>query len=397
MKRIKLFFAVSLLIITVTSISQLNAQEIDAAYINPTLGGDGSVYKFLRIGNNSSFWGGLMWNNTLIDYGDGDDLSLFTYNNRDLTFRTGTGNVIFFPSSGGNVGIGTTSPREKLDINGYMILGSQTNNIVKSSYIIGSQFNNVDEPEGYYLIGGWADADNNVVSIGGSSSGYNASNLIRFYTASNTSSKTGTERMRITKDGNIGIGTTNPSEKLEVAGGVKITGKNQTNSISGFANVLQLNAAYGHAAITYNSGQPGELMFGFHNNGNFYWGCVANSNYPMYLNGSTGDLGITGKLTSDEVEVKLGGWPDFVFAPTYKLPTLKEVENYINENNHLPDVPSEKEVIENGINLGEMDATLLQKIEELTLYTIEQQKQLEQQSKMLLVLKKELDELKTKK
>lgn len=73
------------------------------------------------------------------------------------------------------------------------------------------------------------------------------------------------------------------------------------------------------------------------------------------------------------------------------------MESYINENNHLPDVPTEQEVKEQGLNLGEMDAKLLQKIEELTLYTIEQEKkikELEQSNQELQNLKKEIEELK---
>ncbi|MNG14892.1 hypothetical protein D3C84_986840 [compost metagenome] len=60
------------------------------------------------------------------------------------------------------------------------------------------------------------------------------------------------------------------------------------------------------------------------------------------------------------------------------MPTLQEVEKHINEKGHLENIPSEEEVLENGINLGEMNAKLLQKIEELTLYTIEQNKQIKQ-------------------
>ena len=67
----------------------------------------------------------------------------------------------------------------------------------------------------------------------------------------------------------------------------------------------------------------------------------------------------------------------FCFCNDYQLTPLAEVEKYITTNNHLPDVPSEAEVCEEGINLGEMDAILLQKIEELMLYTIEQQKTIE--------------------
>jgi len=70
-------------------------------------------------------------------------------------------------------------------------------------------------------------------------------------------------------------------------------------------------------------------------------------------------------------------WADFVFEDDYKLPTLLAVEQHIIEKGHLQDIPSAKEVHKNGISLGQMDAKLLQKIEELTLYTIQQEKEIQ--------------------
>jgi hypothetical protein len=67
-------------------------------------------------------------------------------------------------------------------------------------------------------------------------------------------------------------------------------------------------------------------------------------------------------------------WSDFVFKSDYQLRSLKEVETFINENGHLPDIPSDEEVITNGVNVGEIQSKLLQKIEELTLYLIEMEK-----------------------
>jgi hypothetical protein len=75
------------------------------------------------------------------------------------------------------------------------------------------------------------------------------------------------------------------------------------------------------------------------------------------------------------------GWSDFVFYEDYQLPTLIEVEKHIKEKGHLKDIPSAEKVKQDGFFLGEMDAKLLQKIEELTLYTIQQQKELEQEKK----------------
>ena len=85
-----------------------------------------------------------------------------------------------------------------------------------------------------------------------------------------------------------------------------------------------------------------------------------------------------GKITATEVQVKQDVWSDFVFKPTYKLMPLHEVEQYVKENSHLPEIPSETEVKQNGLNMGEMQNKLLQKMEELTLYIIEQQKQINQ-------------------
>ncbi|CAM1364515.1 conserved hypothetical protein [Tenacibaculum sediminilitoris] len=92
------------------------------------------------------------------------------------------------------------------------------------------------------------------------------------------------------------------------------------------------------------------------------------------------NLAVNGKIRAKEIKVETG-WSDFVFEKNYYLATLEEVEKHIKEKGHLKDIPSAKEVEKNGIFLGEMDAKLLQKIEELTLYTIQQQKEIEKLKK----------------
>jgi hypothetical protein len=84
-------------------------------------------------------------------------------------------------------------------------------------------------------------------------------------------------------------------------------------------------------------------------------------------------LAVNGTMHSKEVRVDLDKWPDYVFKKEYNLPTLKEVERFINEKGHLKDIPNQEEVLKSGSNLGEMNAKLLQKIEELTLYMIQQE------------------------
>lgn len=98
-------------------------------------------------------------------------------------------------------------------------------------------------------------------------------------------------------------------------------------------------------------------------------------------------LEVLGTIRATEVKVETG-WADFVFDKDYKLPSLSEVENHIATHNRLPEIPSEAEVKENGVNLGEMQVKLLQKIEELTLYIIEQDKKITQQQKQIDELSK---------
>lgn len=110
---------------------------------------------------------------------------------------------------------------------------------------------------------------------------------------------------------------------------------------------------------------------------------------------NTGDykLAVNGVIGCKELKVEISSaiwnWPDFVFKPDYDLPSLLEIDAFIRNNGHLPGVPSAEYVKKNGISVGEMQATLLQKIEELTLLMIEQQKQIAKQQKEIEELKKQ--------
>ena len=93
-------------------------------------------------------------------------------------------------------------------------------------------------------------------------------------------------------------------------------------------------------------------------------------------------LAVNGKIRSKEIKVETA-WSDFVFENDYDLPTLKEVEKQIKEKGHLKNIPSAEEVSKNGIFLGEMNAKLLQKIEELTLYLIQQEKRIKKLERII--------------
>jgi hypothetical protein len=82
-------------------------------------------------------------------------------------------------------------------------------------------------------------------------------------------------------------------------------------------------------------------------------------------------LAVNGNIRAHEIKVETANWPDYVFAKDYQLPSLKETEQHIKEKGHLPGIPSAEEVKTNGVDLGEMNAKLLKKIEELTLYLID--------------------------
>jgi len=145
-----------------------------------------------------------------------------------------------------------------------------------------------------------------------------------------------------TNGGLVGIGTWTPGAKLHVVGDAILTGK----------------LVVGASAM---STLP----------------CAAN--LKMFVNGTIG---------ATEVRVNTTTWCDYVFDNTYKLKSLSEVESFIKTNKHLPEVPSEKEVVENGVAVGEMMKIHMKKIEELTLYMIELKKENEKLAAEVAGLKK---------
>jgi len=120
---------------------------------------------------------------------------------------------------------------------------------------------------------------------------------------------------------------------------------------------------------------------------------IIDNNYPALPTPGNYRLYVTGGILTEKIKVALKAdavnWSDFVFAKDYKLRSLCEVEAYVNANKHLPEIPSSEEVYRDGIDLVQMDAKLLMKIEELTLYMIEMKKEIE-------VLKNENKKLKNK-
>jgi hypothetical protein len=197
--------------------------------------------------------------------------------------------------------------------------------------------------------------------------------------------------------GNIGIGTATMAEKLNVAGRVEIT--------TGVPFLfLQSTGSTANAGINFNlaSVDKGWIFFdggddvlrlnasvsnGYRND------LVIKSDGRVCIGTITAATGyalnVNGKAVCEEVLVQdVTNWPDYVFAEDYELMSLGELEAKIQENNHLPGLPSASEVETNGFELGDMQKRVLQKVEELTLYTIEQGKQIEELQQKLAELEK---------
>ncbi len=108
-----------------------------------------------------------------------------------------------------------------------------------------------------------------------------------------------------------------------------------------------------------------------------------NGNVGIGTNSPSEKLSVDGNIKTKKLIVTQNNWPDYVLRSGYKLRPLAEVERFIKQNNHLPDMPSEKEVSEKGVNVGDNQALLLKKIEEMTLYIIDQQKQINELKKQI--------------
>jgi len=206
--------------------------------------------------------------------------------------------------------------------------------------------------------------------------------------------------------GNVGIGTTSPDQKLDVRGNLVLesggsaslftgTGASELNRYLWLLNSTNYQSASGLKAggilvsDSYSYANPGKNDL------------IVKGNVGIGTTSPTQKLTVNGTIYGKEVKVDLSvPGPDYVFDKDYKLTSLEDIKTYIDQHKHLPEVPSAKEMEANGVNLGEMNMLLLKKIEELTLYVIEQQSKMEMMNEEYLrhnaSLENEIDELKSK-
>lgn len=293
--------------------------------------------------------------------------------NKNLYFRIANGNAMII-NFDKKVGIGTTNPTDRLSVH------DATHPALKLSGAGYSAQFAVATSNGFYSPVATA-GDAVLRSLSGDLILSSTSQGIRFTTQNNGAAS---EKMTLTVAGDLGIGTTNPGAKLDVDGEIRTSkavkfGGGSTPAITNSGNDLVFD---GSAIFV---GRQDLVKMNFLNQ-QVNMG-LDQSYTPGYV------LTVDGKVLVEELKVQnSSNWPDYVFESDYNLADLDEVEAYVKENKHLPEVPAASE-LSDGVDVGEMQKTLLKKVEELTLYMIEMNKTVEEQASQIQSLEKRNAEL----
>jgi hypothetical protein len=349
----------------------------------------GQTPNFNPDNNNNGLWleasgdsesGGIFCNgNTIVLWSPGDNDTLRVYDEDD--FNAATLVPKFVINKYGNVGIGTSLPQSLLQI-GDGLAGGYRSWMTRGTQVA------------------W-DSDN--VFLGLKDQGANrkdavlawgddADDAFRFIFAASGGSADGQEIMRLQPNGNVGIGTTAPQAKLEVktpwsdwlflrqerdvdGGGFHI------HNPWGNSNQPQGDPSRNRLEIAYQTATGQDL-----------WG-------QFVIHGPTGNVGIGTANPQAKLDVngdiKVKDWtlsvPDYVFNQDYALRDLDELRDYIDTHKHLPEIPSAQKISEDGVNIGEFCMSLLKKVEELSLYILQQHEIIQEQNERIIKLERSID------
>jgi len=362
-----------------------------------------------------------------------------TYGGQGLNFRklhpifsASLINSVLFLADDGNVGFGTKEPKHKLHIDGgnLLITGVNSGNYYPNSALIFADtinslypygkwnieyLNSTDSAYGNYGLNfrrhdglATTPSASNVLflsDIGGVAIGHkNPQAGLDVLGSFKASSATITEK--------LGIGVSNPLTNMQIGnlwtfqGGTSHNnmGRNTYNNgtkdvriATGSASRISFNSSGEILLQTIESDTAGSIINRWNtvtiaNNGRVGIGTTTAPKVELDVNGTfmatnatiadritANDMRINNLLCAKEIKVQLANcWPDYVFSKDYNLLPLQELEQFVNKNQHLPNVPTATSVAENGVNVGEMNAILLQKMEEMTLYIIALQKQIDE-------------------
>jgi hypothetical protein len=293
----------------------------------------------------------------------------------------------------GNVGIGTTSPGTTLDVRAttasQQLVSTNTGNVVYTAY------RNETSNNGYLYIGKEGSTGGSIITGTTAYSGviglYGSTAPLQFATNNAVA-------ITILNDGKVGIGTTAPDAPLVVNasssnGSGRIAFKTEGTR---FGSIGTGHWALGDGTSDMTLLSDGAMKFATNNATGVKMVIATGGNIGIGTASPAEKLSVNGNISAKKLIVTQTGWSDYVFNKDYKLRSLQSLETFINQYNHLPEVPTAKEAQEKGISVGDNQALLLKKIEELTLYVIELKKESQNQQKQINGQKKEIRQLKYK-
>ena len=292
------------------------------------------------------------------------------------------GNNILLNLAGGNVGIGVTNPAARLDVAGSFILRSDLSNTSARPPLSAQKIGG--EIRAYSNSGYGADDGLLRLSAGAGST----PSIMSYIDISSYSTvpdmdqnivlgTAGAERLRINSKGNVGIGTATIDNAQGWHKVLQVHGNDHAKLLVTDAGGVKVGM-FAHVGKSAKIGTESQHDLTFTAG---YWNDVmtlkTNGNIGIGTTSPDEKLTVNGKIHATEIKVDLNvPAPDYVFEDDYQLPKLRDIQNYIAKNKHLPEVPSAKEMEKNGINLSDMNMLLLKKVEELTLHLIEKDVQI---------------------